>query len=102
MASPMWTPHPLHQKRLWAARKMSIPHSPFSINPKKRRYSKVFLLLHNCFSVCYEIRVSKNSKFEFLEPKLAIKGNHLVLIRDIQKKAFGNHRSTSKNQSGNQ
>ncbi|KAG5621210.1 hypothetical protein H5410_006428 [Solanum commersonii] len=75
---------------------MSIPavpcpiyHSPFSINPKKEDIPRFFFSFIIAFMFALRWGYSKNSNFEFLEPKLAIKGNHLVLIKD--------HPSTSKN-----
>uniref|UniRef100_A0A0V0GSY9 Putative ovule protein n=1 Tax=Solanum chacoense TaxID=4108 RepID=A0A0V0GSY9_SOLCH len=37
-------------------------------------------------SLLFPLRVAffENSNFEFLEPKLAIKGNHLILIKGIR------------------
>ncbi|WMV14576.1 hypothetical protein MTR67_007961 [Solanum verrucosum] len=85
---PHVIPHSLRQKHLWAAGKMSILtvpcpiyHSPFSINPKKVRYAKVFFSFIMVFLFALRWGVSKNSNFEFLEPKLAIQENHLVLIK---------------------
>uniref|UniRef100_A0A0V0IQE5 Putative ovule protein n=1 Tax=Solanum chacoense TaxID=4108 RepID=A0A0V0IQE5_SOLCH len=50
--------------------------------PVKVRFSKIFLLLHNFFDVSSKIGVSKNSKFEFLEPKSTIKGGLRSSFRD--------------------
>uniref|UniRef100_A0A0V0HHF1 Putative ovule protein n=1 Tax=Solanum chacoense TaxID=4108 RepID=A0A0V0HHF1_SOLCH len=50
--------------------------------PVKVRFSKIFLLLHNFFDVSSKIGVSKNSKFEFLEPKSTIKGGLRFSFKD--------------------
>ncbi|KAH0720328.1 hypothetical protein KY285_005135 [Solanum tuberosum] len=57
----------------------SVTHPFQSI---RKRFSKIFLLLHNFFAVSSKIGVSKNSNFEFLEPKSTIKGGLRSSFRD--------------------
>ncbi|WMV37989.1 hypothetical protein MTR67_031374 [Solanum verrucosum] len=71
---PHVIPHPLRQKQLWAAEKMSIPSLALFNQSVKVRFCKIFLLVQNFFTTSSKIGVSKNSKFEFLEPKSTIKG----------------------------
>ncbi|WMV49062.1 hypothetical protein MTR67_042447 [Solanum verrucosum] len=81
MAAPTCSPIPFVRERLWAVGKMppSVTQ-PSQIDLKR----SIFLPLHDFFVVSSESCVSKNSNFEFLEPKLARKGNHLVLIKGIR------------------
>ncbi|WMV51322.1 hypothetical protein MTR67_044707 [Solanum verrucosum] len=54
----------------------SLPHLSLTLfnQSVNVRFFKIFLLLHNLFVVSSKIGVSKNSKFELLEPKSPIKG----------------------------
>ncbi|WMV54532.1 hypothetical protein MTR67_047917 [Solanum verrucosum] len=58
---------------------MFISHSILSNQPKKVNF---FLRLYDFFVVSSESRVSKNLKFEFLEPKSTIKGGLRVSTKD--------------------
>ncbi|KAL3363292.1 hypothetical protein AABB24_012536, partial [Solanum stoloniferum] len=54
----------------------SLPHLSLALfnQSVKVRFCKIFLLVQNFFTTSSKIGVSKNSKFEFLEPKSTIKG----------------------------
>ncbi|KAG5576198.1 hypothetical protein H5410_056332 [Solanum commersonii] len=58
---------------------MSISHSTLSNRHEKVNF---FLPLHDFFVVSSKSRISKNSKFKFLEPKSTIKGGLRVSTKD--------------------
>ncbi|KAL3352175.1 hypothetical protein AABB24_020309 [Solanum stoloniferum] len=87
---PHMPPHPLCQRRNLGRRKMTHQVTQTSqIDLKRSICENFFLLRHDFFA---EICVSKNSKFEFLEPKLTIKGDSCSqqIINQRKKKQSGN------------
>ncbi|KAL3352184.1 hypothetical protein AABB24_020315 [Solanum stoloniferum] len=81
---PHVLPYPLHQRNDFGLlEKCLINHSSSQIDLKRSILERFGHPLHHFFPVASEIGVSKNSKFEFLEPNLGYKRRTSVLIKTI-------------------